>query len=110
MKNLVTALMLSAAMGMSVPVMAQAHESHQPAQNAQSAQSVEAEGTVTAVDKAAGIVTIKHGPIKALNWPAMTMKFKATPEALASAKVGQKIHFVLNNDNGKPLVTAIHAL
>jgi Cu(I)/Ag(I) efflux system protein CusF len=34
-----------------------------------------ATGVVKAVDQAKGTVTIAHGPVQSLNWPAMTMTF-----------------------------------
>ncbi|MFC6628050.1 copper-binding protein [Sphingomonas yabuuchiae] len=36
-------------------------------------------GTITAVDAKGGTVTIKHGPIPTIGWPAMTMTFRASP-------------------------------
>jgi len=50
-------------------------------------------GTVTAV--AAGSVTIDHGPIPEVGWPAMTMGFKASPEVAKSVKVGDRVAFDL---------------
>ncbi|WP_211470646.1 copper-binding protein [Collimonas humicola] len=35
----------------------------------------QATGVVKAVDAAKGTVTLAHGPVKSLNWPAMTMTF-----------------------------------
>ncbi|NKI70035.1 hypothetical protein GN109_11435 [Collimonas pratensis] len=35
----------------------------------------QATGVVRAVDTAKGTVTLAHGPVKSLNWPAMTMTF-----------------------------------
>lgn len=52
-----------------------------------------ATGTVKVVDAAAGKITISHGPVAALKWPAMTMAFKATPAQLVSVHVGQKVDF-----------------
>lgn len=73
------------------------------------AQTAEGQGVVKGMDAKAGSVTLAHGPIAALKWPAMTMTFKtASPAVLAGVKVGQSVHFVLRNDNGKPLVTEIH--
>ena len=34
-----------------------------------------ATGTVKSVDQVKGTVTIAHGPVQSLNWPAMTMTF-----------------------------------
>jgi len=33
-------------------------------------------------DPAAGSVTLEHGPVKSLNWPAMTMRFMVKDRAL----------------------------
>ena len=52
-------------------------------------------GTVTAIDKTDGSITIDHAPIPEANWPAMTMVFKAKPELLDNVKVGDKIAFDL---------------
>jgi Cu(I)/Ag(I) efflux system periplasmic protein CusF len=38
-------------------------------------------GVITEIDAAGGHLTIKHGPIASLGWPAMTMGFKAKPGA-----------------------------
>ncbi|PFH07775.1 Cu(I)/Ag(I) efflux system protein CusF [Collimonas sp. PA-H2] len=35
----------------------------------------QATGVVKAVDTVKGTVTLAHGPVKTLNWPAMTMTF-----------------------------------
>jgi Cu(I)/Ag(I) efflux system protein CusF len=51
-------------------------------------------GVVTAIDAKAGTLTIQHGPIAAVGWPAMTMTFKAKPATLLKGlKVGQTIGF-----------------
>jgi len=52
------------------------------------------EGTVEAVDPAQASVTLAHGPIPSLKWPAMTMDFKVKDAALLrTLKPGQKIDF-----------------
>jgi len=51
-------------------------------------------GVITAIDAKAGTLTIQHGPIPGVGWPAMTMTFKAKPRALLQGlKVGQTIGF-----------------
>ena len=40
-------------------------------------------------------MTLQHGPIASLKWPAMTMTFKASATVLKSAKTGQKVKFTL---------------
>lgn len=52
------------------------------------------EGEVRKVDKAAGKVTLKHGPIENLGMPGMTMVFRATnPALLDKLKAGDKVRF-----------------
>ena len=52
-----------------------------------------ATGTVEVIDAAAGKITIAHGPVESLDWPAMTMAFKATPDQIDSVQVGQPVQF-----------------
>lgn len=51
------------------------------------------EGTVTKVDDAAGTITIDHGPVPAVEWPAMTMGFSADEGQRASVAAGDKVTF-----------------
>lgn len=44
--------------------------------------SHQAEGTVDSIDAKAGTVSISHGPVESLKWPAMTMEFKVANNAL----------------------------
>lgn len=71
------------------------------------AQTARSTGTVTAVDPAAGTVTIDHAPIPEANWPAMTMGFKASPAVAQSVAVGDKVAFDLKLENGGGEITAI---
>lgn len=65
-------------------------------------------GVVTAVDGKAGTVTIHHGPIPKLSWPAMTMAFKASPPTLLQGvKAGQSVTFTLMQMDGSTTLTAI---
>jgi len=50
-------------------------------------------GMVKAVDVRAGTVTIAHGPIPGVGWPAMTMTFKAAPPVLKSLTAGKRVAF-----------------
>ena len=64
-----------------------------------------AEGMVRAevmkVDKSAGKVTLKHGPIKSLDMDSMTMVFRvADPAMLDRLAVGQQIEFEAERVNG----------
>jgi len=64
-------------------------------------------GAITAVDPAAGTVTIDHGPIPGVNWPAMTMAFTASPTILQKAKVGDQVQFDVTVKGPAAEVTAI---
>jgi Cu(I)/Ag(I) efflux system protein CusF len=60
---------------------------------ASDAASIWASGVVTAVDPAAGTITIDHGPVASLQWPAMTMTFKAPSIDLKDIKPGDHVQF-----------------
>jgi len=51
-------------------------------------------GTVKKVDPAAGKVTLAHGPIQSLKWPAMTMTFSVKDKAvLGKFSQDKKVEF-----------------
>lgn len=64
-------------------------------------------GTVTAIDKTAGTITLDHGPIPEAKWPAMTMAFKAAPAITDAVKVGDKVDFDLTLTGNAGEVTAV---
>lgn len=64
-------------------------------------------GTVTAVDKTAGKVTIDHGPIPEANWGAMTMEFEAEPAMLETVTIGDKVEFGMTMSGATAKVTSI---
>lgn len=67
-----------------------------------------AEGVVEALGK--GEITLSHGPIPALKWPAMTMDFKAPPAGAAPPRLapGDRIVFEFNTPaEGLPQLTRI---
>lgn len=65
-------------------------------------------GEVVKVDKAAGKVTLKHGPIKKLDMDSMTMVFRvADPAMLDRMKAGDKIEFEADRVNGAITVTRV---
>lgn len=85
-----------AALALSTAAVAQDHAGH--GQAAPAAAAVTGSGVVKKVDAKAGTVTIDHGPIKALNWGAMTMPFKVSDAALLNGlKVGAKVSFQLKD-------------
>lgn len=67
-------------------------------------------GEVKRLDLVGGKVTIKHGEIKNLEMPPMTMVFVAKDKAqLASLKVGDKVTFLVLNEAGKFIAADIQA-
>ena len=53
-------------------------------------------GTVKGVDAKAGKISLAHGPIASLNWPAMTMGFPVKDTAVLNGVMpGQSIDFDL---------------
>lgn len=66
------------------------------------------DGEVKKVDPEAGKITIKHGDIKHLDMPGMTMVFTAKDKAmLASVKAGDKVKFMVVSEGGTMVVTDI---
>lgn len=64
-------------------------------------------GVVTAVDAAAGTITLDHGAMPEAGWPAMTMSFKAAPDVAQSVKVGDRVAFDVRLEGGAGAVTAV---
>lgn len=66
------------------------------------------EGEVRRVDKAAGKITLRHGEIKQLEMPPMTMVFEVKDKALLdTVKPGDKVNFKVINEQGKMIVTEL---
>ncbi|TAH44659.1 MAG: copper-binding protein [Betaproteobacteria bacterium] len=113
MKTMLRSTALVVLLGLTVPgaVLAQTdHDSHHPAGSAATAEAAAkyAEGTVKKVDKAAGKLTIAHGPLETLAMPAMTMVFRAAdPAMLEQVKAGDKIRFTVDKIGGALTVTAL---
>lgn len=112
MKSLGPALLVGALL--SGPAMAQQktddHSAHHPAGTATTATSTAdmADGEVRKVDRDAGKLTLKHGELRNLDMPGMTMVFKvANPKMLDAVKTGDKVKFAADNVNGTLTVTAI---
>ena len=67
-----------------------------------------AEAEVRKVDRAARKVTLKHGPIKNLDMPAMTMVFQVRDPALLDRLVqGEKILFTAEQRQGAYVLTGV---
>jgi Cu(I)/Ag(I) efflux system periplasmic protein CusF len=67
-----------------------------------------AEGEVRKVDKENQKVTIKHGPLKNLDMPGMTMVFQVqNPSLLETVQAGDKVRFAADKIDGKFTVTKL---
>jgi len=64
-------------------------------------------GTVTAIDATTGKITLDHGAIPAVGWPAMKMGFSAKPETLKGVAIGDKVDFDVTVTGSAGEVTAI---
>ncbi|CAO3306739.1 MULTISPECIES: copper-binding protein [unclassified Pseudomonas] len=62
-------------------------------QGSQAAPTAHAEGTIKALDPQSGKITLAHGSVAELKWPAMTMGFQAEPAQLRGLNVGDKVKF-----------------
>ena len=69
-----------------------------------------AEGEVRRVDKAGGKISLKHGEIKNLDMPPMSMVFQVSDKALLDkVKPGDKVKFAVVREDGKMIVTDIQS-
>ena len=69
------------------------------------------DGEVRKIDKAQAKITIRHGEIKNLDMPPMTMVFRAKPASLLDGLAeGDRISFDADKVDGQYTVTAIKKL
>ena len=65
-----------------------------------------AAGDVTAI--AGDQVTISHGPVEGLGWPAMAMTFRAgSPEMIQGVSAGDRVSFAFRQDGGAYVLTSL---
>lgn len=75
------------------------------------AQAQAYDGEVVKIDKAQNKVTLKHGELKGLDMPPMTMVFRAgNPALLDRLAVGDRVRFDAAKVGGSYTVTAISKL
>lgn len=96
-------LALALAMGAASAASAQehGHAGHEAAaaQSAAAAELVDAE--VKKIDREAGKITLRHGALKNLNMPGMTMVFRVREAALLDGvKAGDQVRFSADRVNG----------
>ena len=67
-----------------------------------------ADGEIRKVDKDAGKLTIKHGPIPSMDMPPMTMVYRVKePAMLGQVKAGDKVKFDAVKEGGQYVVTKL---
>jgi len=65
-------------------------------------------GTVKKVDPAGGKVTLAHGPIQTMNWPAMTMTFSVKDKAmLGKLSQDKKVEFEFVPQGSDYVITSV---
>ncbi len=85
------------------------HSAHHGAPAVASAAEM-ASGEVRRIDKAAGKLTLRHGEIKSLDMPPMTMVFQVSdPGFLDRVKVGDKVRFRADQQGGAYRVIELQA-
>lgn len=109
-KRLLASLLAGAAV---LPVAAQTgdadHAAHHPAgASAPAAAEALTEGEVHRIDKSSGKITLKHGEIKNVGMPPMTMAFQVKDAAmLDDVKVGDEVRFHVEKQGGAVVVTEL---
>ena len=72
------------------------------------ATAYKAAGVVKKADAAKSTVTVAHGPVKDLNWPAMTMAFKVKDKALFDKlAVDRKVEFSFVQQGKDYVITSV---
>jgi len=112
MKNLKGFVIITTFLAAAVPAYATSHSSA-PMIKEESSKTVPAaadmaEGEIRKVDMDAKKITIKHGEIKNLDMPGMTMVFQVKDTALLEkVKTGDKVRFKAEKAGGAIVVTDI---
>jgi Cu(I)/Ag(I) efflux system periplasmic protein CusF len=113
MKFTLNAILVASALALSLSGQVRAQQASAPASQsatAGAAAAVLTDGEVRKVDKGAKKVTIRHGEIRNLEMPAMTMVFAVSDSALLDkVKAGDKIRFKAVDKAGKLTVIDIEA-
>lgn len=110
MKNSAIALMFALGAIAALPAHAADSSGASAANKNADAKAALSDGEVKKVDKDAGKITIKHGPLVNLDMPPMTMVFRVKDKAfLDQVKMGDKIRFKADKIEGAYTVVSIEA-
>jgi Cu(I)/Ag(I) efflux system protein CusF len=104
-RNSILIAMLFFGAGIAVQAGADDSHKHHPGNEAKPAVAASAaltEGEVRKIDKVAGKITIKHGPMPKFDMPAMTMVYRVKDKAMLDRlKPGDKIKFDADGVGGE---------
>ncbi|WP_304589964.1 copper-binding protein [Burkholderia anthina] len=109
-------LMISAVLGLSSMAWmgnAAAQESHMHTGHGgtASASAELTDGEIRKIDKAAGALTVKHGPIKRFDMPGMTMVLHVSDSSrIDQLQVGDKVRFRVEKEGEKFLAMEIEPI
>jgi Cu/Ag efflux protein CusF len=79
-----------------------------PAKHAQASPAPMSDGEVRKINKGAGKITLKHGPIPSLDMPEMTMVFRVRdPAMLDQVEAGDKVRFAAEKVGGLYTIVSI---
>ena len=111
----VLAFVASAPFAMSVQAQAMDHSKmsgmNMPSMKMDGMPASMTEGEVRKIDKETKKITLKHGEIKNLDMPGMTMVYQVKDAALLDkVKAGDKVNFTAEKADGGIVVTAIEAV
>ncbi|MDP2811958.1 MAG: copper-binding protein [Rhodocyclaceae bacterium] len=111
MQHLVLRTAVAAAFALFLqPAIAMDHSAH-AAPAAKAASQPLSAGTVRRLDKAAGSITLTHGPIENLGMSAMTMTFTFKKGVVpVSVKEGDKLRFRAEEKDGQYSVVRVEAV
>ena len=108
-RNSILMALVSLAAGLAIQAGAADNHTHGSANEAKPASGAVAwtDGEVRRIGKAAGKLTIKHGPMPKFDMPAMTMSYRVKDKAmLDQLKPGDKIRFDADGVGGE--FTVLH--
>lgn len=85
-------------------------QSMHASQTVKQVSSAKAEGIVKMIDQEKHMVTIAHGAIQDIQWPAMTMGFTATPEQIVELHKGDSVAFTFSLVGGAAKIESIEKI
>lgn len=99
------------ALSLALSSLAYADDAHHTEKAGAAAPAALSSGEVKKIDKDAGKITLKHGPLVNLDMAPMTMVFRVKEASmLDKVKVGDKVNFVADKVNGALTVTQIEVV